>query len=73
MIESIRKTEECYYKTLNNISVIKNLSVYTPDLTKQQIAKGGGFLLELFFHFRELYQEFGTFIRQQAFNVEQLD
>lgn len=53
--DDIHYIEKCYYSTLDKICVLRYNTNYHEDLTKDNIRRGSGFLIEYFYYIKRAY------------------
>lgn len=55
----VQYAEKCYYAVLDAICVLRFNAQYNEDLTKDNVKRGAGFLVEYFYYLRRLYNHIG--------------
>ena len=67
----MKKIDQYYYKILDRICLIRAKSDFHGDLGLTNINKGCGYLLELFYYFRNQYDNLDQFLKNFA-NFEKM-
>ncbi|KAL4485768.1 hypothetical protein ABPG72_012308 [Tetrahymena utriculariae] len=64
--QDIHYIEKCYYTTLDKICVLRFNSNYHEDLTKDNIRRGCGFLIEYFYYIKRIYLQLNSLFKNSS-------